>query len=90
MDANEAIKQVQILTQSTGQLKASITKVEGHLSDEEFKDYCKKQQLKIPYSGLRLRWYDFRQEIKYYLCVIGIGYQVRRVGSYVKRKILRR
>ncbi len=57
---------------------------------EEFKDYCKKQQLKIPYSGLRLRWYDFRQEIKYYLCVIGIGYQVRRVGSYVKRKILRR
>ena len=52
MDLNEAIKQVQILTQSTGQLKASINKVEGHLSDEEFKDYCDHIYSAVAYQDL--------------------------------------
>lgn len=57
---------------------------------EEFRNYCEKEHFKIPYTGFKLKWYDFRQEVKYYLCVIGIRAKIRRVGSYVKRKILRR
>ena len=52
MDANEAIKQVQIITQSTGQLKASINKVVDHLSDEEFKDYCDHIYSAVTYQDL--------------------------------------
>lgn len=36
----EKQKELNILTQSKGQLEASITKVEKHLSSEDFKDYC--------------------------------------------------
>lgn len=57
---------------------------------KEFFDYCQKEGFEVPYTGVKLGFYDLKQEIKYYLCVIGIGKQIRRVGSYVKRKILRR
>lgn len=57
---------------------------------KEFFDYCQKEGFEIPYTGMKLRFYDLKQEIRYYLCVIGIGKQIRRVGSFVKRKILRR
>ena len=62
MDVNEAIKQVQILTQSTGQLKASINKVEDYLSDEEFKDYCDHIYSAVAYQNLiskKIRRGDF-------------------------------
>lgn len=57
---------------------------------EEFKNFCKEQEFNIPYDGFKLWWHDVRAEMKYYLCVIGIGNKIRRVGSYIKRKVLRR
>lgn len=33
-------RQIQIITQSKGQLEASVTKVEPHLIREEFEEYC--------------------------------------------------
>ena len=57
---------------------------------KEFFDYCQREKFEIPYTGMKLKFYDLKQEIRYYLCVIGIGNKIRRVGSYIKRKILRR
>lgn len=57
---------------------------------KEFFDYCQREKFEIPYTGMKLKFYDLKQEIRYYLCVIGIRNKIRRVGSYIKRKILRR
>ena len=57
---------------------------------KEFFDYCKKEKFEIPYAGIQLRLYDFRQEIRYYLSVLGIRNKIKRIGAYVKRRILRR
>ena len=57
---------------------------------KEFFHYCQREKFEIPYTGMKLKFYDLKQEIRYYLCVIGIGNKIRRVGSYIKRKMLRR
>ena len=57
---------------------------------KEFFDYCQREKFEIPYTGMKLKFYDLKQEIRYYLCVIGIRNKIRRVGLYVKRKMLRR
>lgn len=40
MTNEEKDKELKILTQSKGQLEASITKVDKHLSGSDFEDYC--------------------------------------------------
>ena len=40
MTDEEKERELKILTQSKGQLEASITKVDKHLSGSDFEDYC--------------------------------------------------